>query len=97
MCRRRLAQIVDDILGPAAVYAADSAQALSHEGGTPKPTLPDSTYCPSCTLEKLERPEGLAPSQVCPLSAKFPRTPQGARKLTGWPRTRRRRQLEARW
>ena len=79
----KAAQIVDDILGPAAVSAADSAQALSHEGGTPKPTLPDSSNCPSCTLEKLEKPgKDGAFLGVSPL-AEFPRTPQGARKLTG--------------
>ena len=79
----KAAQIVDDILGPVAIHAADSAQALSHEGGTPKPTLPDPTNCPSCTLEKLEKLEkDGAFLGVSPL-AEFPRTPQGARKLAG--------------
>ena len=79
----KAAQIVDDILGPAAVYAVESAQALSHEGGTPKPTHPDPTNCPSCTLEKLEKlKKDGAFLGVSPL-AEFPRTPQGERKLTG--------------
>lgn len=79
----KAAQIVDDILGPAAVCAADSVQARSHEGGTPKPTLPDSTNFPSCTLEELEKPDkDGAFVGVSPLS-EFPRTWQGARKLSG--------------
>ena len=79
----KAAQIVDDILGSVAAYAADSAQALSHEGGTQKPTLPDSTNFPSCTPEELEKPDkDGAFAGVSPLW-EFPRTPQGARKLTG--------------
>ena len=67
---------------PAAVYAADSAQALSHEGGTPKPTLPDSTNCPQLHAGRAGKDKDGAFLGVSPL-AEFPRTPQGARKLAG--------------
>jgi hypothetical protein len=75
------AQIVDDILGPAVVYAADGCAGLQPRG--PKPTLPDPTNYPSCTLEKPEKLEkDGAFLGVSPLS-EFPLTPQGARKLAG--------------
>ena len=79
----KAAQIVDDILGPAAVCAADSAQTLSHEGGTPKPTLPDSTKYPCCTLENLERPDEIgAFVGLSPLWEYLPAS-RGARRFIG--------------
>ena len=76
----KAAQIVDDTLGPAAVYAADSAQALSHEGGTPKPTLPHSRTDPA---DAGQSGQGQRFAGFSSPLWEFPRTPQGARKLTG--------------